>query len=428
MSFLAKRRGEVTHNDITPLYKWSLIILVSLGGSIMYIPMYLKYVFYDSLIGAFGCTNADLGLMLTMYGIASLILYLPSGVLADRIHMRTLSTIGFMSTAALTAYYATMPPVKMLYIIFLGYGLTTIGLWWPTKYKVVRLCCSSEEYPQKIGISYTIYGATGLVIGFINAAIIAACANAFAGIQAVLWFLAAMLFLMGILSIIMIPDFKGEIDKTVKGFDIKGTIEAIKWPGAMWASLAFFFVYALYIAATYTTPYMTQVYGADEGMVSVLSSIRTYGIAIIAGPIFGWLASKFKSASKSLIICLLATGGTAIGFLLAPDTASIILIAALVLAFGFFTYGGLSIGSSPLGEIKMPVRIFGSGTAIISLVGFLPDSFIHIAFGSLMDAYGVEAYQIIFGIDITFAVLGVFCLLMLMRSMKKNSSRLADLE
>lgn len=76
MSLLAKSKGEVTYRNISTLHKWALVILISMGSSIIYAPMYLKNVFYDPLMQALGCSNADLGLMVSAYGIAAMICYL----------------------------------------------------------------------------------------------------------------------------------------------------------------------------------------------------------------------------------------------------------------------------------------------------------------------------------------------------------------
>ena len=97
MAIMAKSMGEVTYKDISSLHKWALVM----GSSIIYAPMYLKNVFYDPLMQALGCTNADLGLMVSAYGLAAMICYLPSGIVADKFRMRTLATVGFITTAVL---------------------------------------------------------------------------------------------------------------------------------------------------------------------------------------------------------------------------------------------------------------------------------------------------------------------------------------
>ena len=402
MAIMAKSMGEVTYKDISSLHKWALVILISMGSSIIYAPMYLKNVFYDPLMQALGCTNADLGMMVSAYGLAAMICYLPSGIIADKFRMRTLATAGFLATAV----------------------LVSILVWWGTRFKVVRLCCEEEEYASKIGISYSIYGVTGLIVGLINAAIIAALSNTLgvaAGVQVMIIFLGVVIAILGVISFFLIPDFKGEINKDAKLFSLSEAVEAFKHPGVIWACIAYFCVYAVYQGATYTTPYLTQCFGADGNLVNVVGLIRTYGIGLLAGPVVGFIATKIKSPSKTIIGTFILTIAVLIGFIMFPQSTEGALVAsALVVLFGFTTYGAFSIGSSPLSEVKIPMRIFGTAAGLLSVVGFMPDVFIHTWYGSMIDAQGTAAYTGIFTIEIVLAVIGVFCLFMLLRTVKKH--------
>lgn len=190
MSLLAKGKGEVTYKDLTSLHKWALVVLISMGSSIIYAPMYLKNVFYDPLMQALGCTNADPG----AYGVGlrhrghDLLSALPVSW-PTKFRMRTLATVGFLATAVLVGIYAMLPSVEICLVLFVAMGITSILVWWGTRFKVIRLCCEEDEYASKIGISYSIYGVTGLVIGLINAGIIAAIANVAQGVQVMLIFL-----------------------------------------------------------------------------------------------------------------------------------------------------------------------------------------------------------------------------------------------
>ena len=182
---LAKSKGEVTYRDISTLHKWALVILISMGSSIIYAPMYLKNEFYDPLMQAsavFQCRPRSHGIRLLGIAVA-MICYLPSGIVAEKFRMRTLATVGFLTTAVLVAIYATLPSVQVCFALFVAMGVNSILIWWGTRFKVVRLCCEEDEYASKIGISYSIYGVTGLVLGLINAGIIASIANAATGVQ-----------------------------------------------------------------------------------------------------------------------------------------------------------------------------------------------------------------------------------------------------
>lgn len=425
MSLLAKSKGEVTYRDISSLHKWALVILISMGSSIIYAPMYLKNVFYDPLMQALGCTNADLGLMVSAYGLAAMICYLPSGIVADKFRMRTLATVGFLTTAVLVFVYATLPSVEVCFALFVAMGITSILIWWGTRFKVVRLCCEEDEYASKIGISYSIYGVTGLVIGLINAGIIASIANTAVGVQVMLVFLAVTIAVLGIIAFFLIPDFKGEIDKEAKLFSLSEALEAIKHPGVMWACIAYFCVYAVYQGATYTTPYLTQCFDADGNLVNVVGLIRTYGIGLLAGPIVGYIATKIKSPSKTIIGGFILSIAVLVAFILYPHGAEGAMIASiLVVIFGFTTYGAFSIGSSPLSEVKIPMRIFGTAAGLLSVIGFLPDVFIHTWYGSMIDAQGTAAFTGIFGFEILFTVIGAASLFMLLRSIKKHRNEI----
>lgn len=420
MSFLAKSMGEVTYKDLTGVHKWFLIILISMGSSIVYTPMYLKGVFYDPLMTALGCTNADLGAMVSVYGITALITYLPSGIVADKFRMRTLAWVGFIGTAILTFIYATLPSVAMCYVLFAGMGVTSILIWWGTRFKVIRLCCEEEEYPARIGVSYSIYGVAGLIIGLINVAIVAAIANQAAAIQAVLVFLGVLIAILGVLSYIFIPDFKGEINRDSKLFSLADAAEAFKTPGVLWACLGYFCVYAVYQGATYTTPYLTACFNADLNLVNVVGLIRTYGIGLLAGPVIGYIAAKAKS-SRTIIGCFILAIVILAGFIFIPqDPGMGLVVACLVVLFGFATYGAFSVGSSPLSELGIPMRIFGTAVGLLSVIGYLPDVFIHTWYGSMIDASGNAAYTQIFGIEIAFAVAGIFFLILCLRTVKKH--------
>ena len=427
MSLLAKSKGEVTYKDLSGFHKWFLIVLVSMGSSIIYTPVYLKNVFYEPLMQGLGCTNADLGALLSCYAIVAVIAYLPSGIIADKVRMRTLSWVGFGATAVLTFIYAMLPSIQMLYVVFVGYGITSILIWWGTRFKIVRLCCSEADYASKIGVSYSIYGAAGLIVGLINTAIISAVADASQGIQVLLVFLGVVIAVLGVLSFIFIPDFKGEIDKNTKLFSLSEVVTAIKHPGVIWACLAYFFVYLVYMGVTYTTPFMTTCFAAPVAIVSVVGLIRTYGIGLIAGPAAGFFADKLKSPSKSILIFFAASVIVLAAFMIMPREASMVIpIAVLVVLLGFVTYGAFSIGSSPLTEAKVPMSIFGTASGLLSVIGFLPDTFVHTWFGGLIDAQGADAFNTIFIALVVFAVLGCICLVMTRRAMKKNAAAEAE--
>jgi MFS family permease len=426
---------EKSYADLSSGRRWFLLALASMGSSIIYAPAYLKAVFYDPLREALGVTNTQLGAVFSAYAITALICYLPSGILADKIRMRTLSTVGFVSTGLLTLVYAMLPSLTVLYAVFILMGITTILIWWGVRYKLVRLVSKEDEYPKRIGISYGIYGVAGLVIGLISTWIVAAVGDDLnLGVSIYLYFLAGIIIALGVLSWLFIPKFAGEI-KGGSTFSLAEFVRALRDPVVWIAAVSLFFVYFFYTGATYTTPYMTGVLGVSLAAATVVANIRNYGITLLSGPAFGWIANKTKPSvviAAGSVLFIVALGA----MMVLPHTAGVVVVACtLVVLLGFIANGAFGVVSAQLTEGKVPLTYFGAATGLLSIIGFLPDTFSSTWFGSILDAQtdadgnvAAGAYQQIFGILIGSAVLAAVSSLGLYLYLRRSRSRAAASE
>ena len=409
-------RGLRRASDLSISQRRFLLVLVSIGSSILYTPAYLKNVFYDPLKEAIGTSNAGVGELLGYYAITATVCYFPSGVVADKVRVRTLAWVGFTTTAMLTYLYAMLPSFAVLRLVFIGMGVTTILIWWGIRFKLVRLISEEDAYSRNIGISYGLYGAAGLVVGFISMKIIEWFEDSAAvGIQSLLIFLGTLILILGILSFFFIPKFEGEIDPTKKSFDIRQIREALRNP-VVWISAACLFcVYFFYTGVNYTTPYLKNVLLASASVTSFVSIVRTYGITLASGPAFGFLAKATGSPSKVIfggsIVC---AAGLFVFTILPPEPGMVLLVAGVTIVLGFIANGVFGIVSSQLTEGKVPIPIFGTAAGILSVIGFLPDTFSSTWFGKMIDDQPKDAYAEIFLILAGFAVAaGVFALILL---------------
>ena len=417
---MANSTGEKGYADLSSGRRWFLLIIASIGSSIIYAPAYLKAVFYDPLQKALDVTNTQLGMVFSAYAITALICYLPSGIIADKVRMRTLASVGFISTAVLTFVYALLPSLAVLYVVFILMGITTIFIWWGVRYKLVRLVSKEDEYPRRIGISYGIYGLAGLLIGLVSTGVVAAVGkNLGLGVSIYLYFLAAIILILGILSLLFIPKFAGEI-KTEGGFSLMEFVQALRNPVVWIAAVSLFFVYFFYTGVTYTTPYMTDVLGVSLAAVTVVANIRTYGITVLSGPAFGWIANKFKPSVVIMVGSIVFIVGLLAVAFLPTTTAAVVIACVLVVVLGFIANGAFSVVSAQLTEGSVPLGYFGAATGLLSVIGFLPDTFSSTWFGSIMDArtdsagnVEASAYQEIFWILIGSAVLAAIASLVL---------------
>ncbi|QTG74951.1 MFS transporter [Trueperella pecoris] len=417
-------KNEVRAQDLSRGRRFFLLTLVSMGSSIIYTPAYLKNVFYDPLMEALNVTNAQLGQFLSAYAITALICYFPSGVIADKVRVRTLSWVGFMLTAALTFVYAALPSVSTLMMVFIGMGISTILIWWGIRFKLVRLISEEEEYSKNIGISYGLYGAAGLVVGLVCLLFIKYIAAATDSMRWMLIFLGCLIFILGLLSF-LIPKFEGEIADNAQGFNLSEIGQALKNPVVWMAAAIMFFVYFYYTGVAYTTPYLSSVMGASVGIVSLVSIVRQYGVTLLSGPAFGFVAKGAGSPTRVIgwgsIVALF--GLVAIAFL--PVGGAMAIIAAMIaILLGFIANGVFGIVSSALTEGKVPLTIFGTATGVLSIIGFAPDTFSSIWFGALIDNKGNDAYVEIFIILAVSALLATVFAFLLHFYVKNNAKKL----
>ncbi|WP_372595161.1 MFS transporter [Actinotalea sp.] len=430
-------KGEMRASDLTTFRRWFVLILVSAGSSTIYGPAYLKNAFYEAQQVALDLTNTQVGALLSAYAITATICYLPSGLVADRMRMRTLSSTGFILTAGLTFWYATLPSFSTLLLIFVGMGLSTILLWWGVRYKLVRLIADEAEYSRNIGISYGIYGAAGFLVGLIGTAILARLGSTSPeAFRAFLLFYAGLILVLGILSFLVIPKFEGEIGEFRSISQVVlDAVRSLSNPVVLITAATVFFVYFFYTGVNYATTYMAYL-GADSTLNNITSVLRTYGVTLLAGPVFGAIAYKAKRPSLVISIgSVIAVLGLAVLALVPapaslPATTSLIVSVALIgVALGFIANGVFGIVSSQLTEGKVPLSVFGAATGVVSVVGFMPDTFSSTWFGSIIDnaaAAGNEgaAYPTIFWILAGSAVLAVGSAQVLSLYVKRNRGQL----
>ena len=420
-------------NDLSRGHRFFLLVLVSIGSSIIYTPAYLQYVFEDPLgkaLIASGAATADnvttvMGTLLSAYAITALVCYLPSGIVADIVRVRTLSWVGFGITALLTFWYALFPSLTTIRMLFVAMGISTILIWWGIRYKLVRLISEEDGYSRNIGLSYAFYGLAGLILGFFNSWLVTHLASQgdIVPMRVLLFILGGIIMVLALLSFLFIPKFAGEIGSSEGGFEVKQLGQVLINPVVWLAAATLFFVYFFYTGVNQTTGYMKDVMNLAPAVVTVVATVRTYGVSLLSAPIFGGVAEKVGSPSRVIatgsIIAALLFGV----FVFLPSGANAFLTAALA----FMANGVFGIVSSQLTEGKVSPAVFGTASGLLSVIGFLPDTFSYTWFGSIRDAAGDDKeaafHQIVMILGGT-AILAALCaigLLLVVRARSKKN-------
>ncbi|MCL2595479.1 MAG: hypothetical protein FWD83_08175, partial [Promicromonosporaceae bacterium] len=179
---------------------------------------------------------------------------------------------------------------------------------------------------------------------------------------------------------------------------------------------------------TYTTQWLTMgPVLAGTVIATNIANLRSYGVGVISGPVAGTVTKKVGSTSKVIMGISVIIIAALLAVILIPwGTGASALAAIMVLLLGFFALGQFYIASGQLTEARVPTPIFGAATGILSLVGFLPDTFRDIWFGGWVDRYEAgtldNAFDLIFWVVIAAAALGILSAYVVLRISRKNAA------
>lgn len=404
------------------LKKYLTLIVLGLAGGSIYIFPYLKYVFYDPLINVLHISNAQSGLLLTMYAIGCVILYIPGGILADKVNPKKALILSLLATTILTLLFALVVAVDSLQPFAFGISLVIWLLlafgsgfvFWTALLKAIRIIGTEEEQGRMYGIYYAANGTTAAIIAAVNLWAYnmgGGEANERMSFFFAILSMAAFTLLAAILIGVLMENGKDKDLSTAEEdkFHFSDVSSVLKTPPVWLVSIAFFCIYGVYSCSSYFTPYLTDVVGLSTTVAGVCSILRTYVVMLIAAPVGGILADKvFKSTLNWFRFGGLLLALSIILVILIGADAPSLLIAVLTLIPGLFSMCLYGIMFSTMHEIKIPIKVAGTAIGIASIIGYLPDMFLSTIFGSILDANaGASGYFQIFSILAAFCVIVV---------------------
>lgn len=407
------------------LKKYLTLIVLGLAGGSIYIFPYLKYVFYDPLINVLNISNAQSGLLLTMYAIGCVLLYIPGGILADKVNPKKALILSLGATTILTLVFAMVVVVDGLkpyafglsLVIWLLLAFGSGFVFWTALLKAIRLIGTEEEQGRMYGIYYAANGTTAALIAAVNLwaySLGGGDANERMGFFFALISMAVFTLLAAVLIGVLMENGKDKELKTAENdkFHFSDVGSVLKRPAIWLVSILFFCIYGVYSCASYFTPYLTDVIGLSTTAAGVCSILRTYVVMLIAAPVGGILADKvFKSTLNWFRFGGLLLALSIVLVILIGEQASPLLVAVLTLIPGLFSMCLYGIMFSTMHEINVPIKVAGTAIGIASIIGYLPDMFLSTFFGSILDSNaGASGYFQI------FAILAGFCVVVMVIS------------
>ena len=141
-----------------------------------------------AVIESYRVTNAQMGYLMTAYGIACVLSYLPAGWLADRFKAGHLIAFSLLSTSLIGIVVSTFPSYGVLMVCYISYGLTTTLPLWSAMMKATRELGESSEMGRLYGFLEGGRGLIPVVYGAFIIPVFHKMGEGVAAFRAVVWY------------------------------------------------------------------------------------------------------------------------------------------------------------------------------------------------------------------------------------------------
>ena len=410
--------------------RFLLLFALGVAYGFMYVMPYMKSSFYDQMIAAMGCTNAQLGSLMTYYTIALTISYLPGGWIGDKFNPKPVLLASIFGQAILSFLFMfTYQSYTMAVIIWCLMALTGGFAFWPSLMKGIRMTGTDEEQGRIFGIFEALNGCASLLLSFIMLGImaIAGAGDLVTGFKSAVACMGGLSIVSGLLILVLMPKdatYGATEEEKAATITVRDYIDTFKIPGVWIMAILVWCYVTVSAVASYLTPYSTNVLGMSAVLAASIGTIRTYGCRLIGGPLGGFLADKaFHSVSKEQVLGQLACLVTLGIFLVIPSgiNGTVLVILLLLVGVAMFLCKGTYFSVQP--ELGIPTTVSATAVSIATLIGYLPDMFVHTMFGNWIDTYGNAGYSRIIIYGVGTCVLGAVAAIIAVRQSKKVRER-----
>lgn len=397
------------------LRKWLMLSILCIAGGTIYTFPFLRFSYYEPLKQALGLNHTQLGVIQSCYGIIATLGYIPGGMLADRFSPRKLISIALVATGLSGFYFSTFPSYTGAIILHAFWGLSAVVIFWAANIKATRNLGDSSEQGKLFGFLEGGRGLAGTILGLVCLAMFARMGEGRLGLIWVINISAVVTTLAGVLTWFVFEDTPQE---EAGESPLKGMIKAMKMPKVWLIGAIIFCGYSMFVGQTYTTPYMTGIFGATVSFGAMMGLIRTYGLQTFGAPMSGILADKIGSPTKIIIASFAVTTVSLILFLIIPTSKALLMVVAGTMIFlGLAVFALRGNFFATVDESHMPQNITGAIVGLASFMGYLPDAFSFALIGNWLDTHpGVAGYRLTFAYLLVISILGLILSIILLRS------------
>lgn len=402
------------------------LTIIAICWEVVYIIPFIQYTLYDPILQALQCTNTQLGLLLTIYGLGNIFGAPVGGWLADRFDYRKIILGSVFLNGVVSIAFAYNMNYKFALVTWVGCAITSLVMNYPSMVKILRVI-GKENQGKVYGFNEAMVGVSGVVMGAAFLYLYTKIGVPALGMKWVMISLGVLSFVMCPILWYVIKDVEAEDikDDDSEKMTMKDFMIVLKSPNTWLVGISIFCVYSFTVTMSYFTPYVTSVLGGSVALSGGLAIVRQHGLKLFGAPFGGFCADKLKSPTKVLLPIYVFGIITIVLFLVLPSSTPMMIFIALTFIVGLLGYMGKGIYYAVQEEVDVPVRYSATTIGIAAALGFSPDVFQFALIGYWIDTFGNKGYTYTFIFQIAILVVGIFAGLYIL-NLKKKRARNAE--
>ncbi len=403
-----------------------MLALVFAGEAIFGLPFLVARVFRPTLLDVFGITNFQLGTALSVYGGVAMVAYFFGGPLADRFSARGMMTAALFITAIGGIYYATVPGMAGIRVLFAFWGLTTIFLFWAAMIRATRSWGGDENQGKAFGMQD---GGRGLVAALLATgtvavfgallpedAALATLEQRTVALKQVIWIFTGITVAAGVgVWFGVTNENDGEFVGGSSALSWPHILKVLKNPAVWLQGMIVVTAYTGYKGMDDLGLLARDIYAFDDVQAAQVSALSFWvrPLAAVGAGSIGDKVGGTRAIATCFILMIVGDLVVALGFL---DPTALWILFTMVVAISAAVFGLRGLYFAIFNEARVPLALTGTAVGLVSTVGYTPEIFMGPLNGYLTDTYpGALGHQYFFGALAGFAALGLCSTLLFRR-------------
>lgn len=425
----------MNENTSGKIDKRTLITILVLGfcWTMNYALAEIQYVLYDPMKEVLHISNAQLGFLMTIFGLGNVFGAPIGGWLSDKFNYKKIYVSSLILTGIISIIFAMNMTYSFAVIVWAFLAVSALLMNYPAHIKILRMLVNEENQGKIFGFNEGAVGIASILANWFFIAVFSRFAAASFGLKTVIIIMGVFTFAAAVLSFIFVPNpdkmptVKHNIsdeEKEKNKVTAKDFFNVIKSPATWMVGIGLFTVYSLYVTMSYFTPYFSAVFGISAAATGFLAIIRTYVLRVCGAPIGGVISDKLHSASKVMLMTYIVGIFVLLGFIFLPSTTPMLVLVLMTLLVAIFVYMSRGVYYAVTSEVNIPRNLTATTIGISAILGFCPDLFQYMMFGHWLDTYGVDGYTYMFIFQIVVLIIGMIPCAYIVK--KSNKKRLAE--